>query len=181
MTPTPLNNKDLKIFENLWILYPEKSGKDFLLKSPIRIRNIVKNKYDIEKAIINYIKYVKTLPIKKQIYSSGKRFFTQTYKNYLLTFEEKEKQKKENSILAEISQQQKIYDKQKYYDYIAKSEIWKTIKRLKLEVDNYKCSYCNSIHNLQIHHKTYKNLYNESLNDLITLCDKCHKKEHGII
>lgn len=47
--------------------------------------------------------------------------------------------------------------------------------KLALERDNYRCVACGSYENLCIHHL---NEYSNELCDLITLCRKCHSKEH---
>ncbi|MGL5752631.1 MAG: HNH endonuclease [Paraclostridium sp.] len=68
-----------------------------------------------------------------------------------------------------------------YREYL-KSNEWKEIKNLVLKRDGNKCIKCGSSNNLQIHHTTYVNIFNESenLDDLITLCSKCHMEEHNI-
>jgi 5-methylcytosine-specific restriction endonuclease McrA len=71
-------------------------------------------------------------------------------------------------------------DKRKiYYDYLKSSE-WNNVRNLILERDEHKCIRCKSTYNLQAHHTTYQNIFNESkhLEDLVTLCFDCHKKEH---
>jgi 5-methylcytosine-specific restriction endonuclease McrA len=47
--------------------------------------------------------------------------------------------------------------------------------------DGYKCHKCGNEKNIQCHHLTYENLFHEEkhLDDLITLCKKCHKKIHN--
>lgn len=67
----------------------------------------------------------------------------------------------------------------KYNDYI-KSNEWKEKCEKILARDNHQCKKCGSKVDLSVHHKTYKNLFNEKEEDLETLCDKCHKEEHGI-
>ncbi|MGL5713601.1 MAG: HNH endonuclease [Paraclostridium sp.] len=69
----------------------------------------------------------------------------------------------------------------KYKEYL-KSDEWKRIKKLVLERDNNKCILCDSEDNLHIHHKTYQNIFKEidHMDDLITLCSKCHTKEHKL-
>ncbi len=65
-----------------------------------------------------------------------------------------------------------------------KSEDWKSLRKKILFRDNYKCSLCpNSIplSQLNIHHITYKNLFNENTEDLKTLCDTCHTNLHDTI
>lgn len=68
-----------------------------------------------------------------------------------------------------------------YREYL-KSNEWKEIKSLVLKRDGNKCIKCGSSNSLQIHHTTYVNIFNEveNLDDLITLCSKCHMEEHNI-
>lgn len=44
-----------------------------------------------------------------------------------------------------------------------------------LKRDNNKCILCGSIKHLIVHHKNYDN---QNLDNLITLCSKCHRKVH---
>jgi cytochrome c len=37
----------------------------------------------------------------------------------------------------------------------------------------------NENNRLEIHHKTYKNIFNEKMEDLELLCHSCHQQEHG--
>ena len=69
--------------------------------------------------------------------------------------------------------------KQQYHDYL-QSEQWKTIARKKREEADNRCQLCNngSI-TLHVHHRTYDNIYHEKMNDLIVLCENCHKKFHN--
>ena len=65
------------------------------------------------------------------------------------------------------------------YKKYLRSPQW-AIKREKvLRRDGYKCTQCGSKRSLQVHHKTYARIYKEKLEDLVTLCKKCHKKVHG--
>lgn len=70
----------------------------------------------------------------------------------------------------------------KYKEYL-NSDQWKEIRDKVLHRDGNKCIKCGSSKNLQVHHNTYDNIYNEAenLDDLITLCSKCHMKEHDMI
>ena len=43
-----------------------------------------------------------------------------------------------------------------------------------------KCYACGATQNLQVHHKTYKRIGNERMNDLLLLCGDCHKETHDI-
>lgn len=70
----------------------------------------------------------------------------------------------------------------KYKEYLL-SEKWKQIKEIILKRDNFKCTQCEAEDQLHIHHLTYQHIYNEleHLEDLTTLCEMCHKKQHKII
>lgn len=45
------------------------------------------------------------------------------------------------------------------------------------ERDDYSCQVCGSFEDLRVHHKD-KNPLNNKMENLITLCDACHKKLH---
>lgn len=66
-----------------------------------------------------------------------------------------------------------------YQEYLL-SEFWEQKRKWILECFENKCSKCSSTKNLQVHHLNYNNIGNEGGNDVIILCRKCHKKEHGI-
>lgn len=69
----------------------------------------------------------------------------------------------------------------KYNEYIRSNE-WKEKCEKILARDNHECQHCHAhTPDLSVHHKTYENLFNEKDEDLITLCDNCHKKEHGYV
>ena len=63
-----------------------------------------------------------------------------------------------------------------YTEYL-KSNHWKA-KRHELINDDSVCHQCGCKGILQLHHLSYKRLGNESIKDLIPLCDKCHKEAH---
>lgn len=71
-------------------------------------------------------------------------------------------------------------DKSKRYRAYLLSKEWKEIREIILERDGYRCSKCGSERNLEIHHLNYKHIFFEKFfqEDLITLCEKCHKKIH---
>jgi len=58
---------------------------------------------------------------------------------------------------------------------------WKEVKsRTNKSKFKKECYCCNEKEKLQLHHKTYKRVGNEKLNDLIWLCQKCHSESHKI-
>jgi hypothetical protein len=68
---------------------------------------------------------------------------------------------------------------EKYYQEYLKTEQWKAVKRIALDIAGDKCQLCSSSDGeLNVHHNSYKNLKKETMKDLIVLCDKCHTKHH---
>lgn len=45
-------------------------------------------------------------------------------------------------------------------------------------IDKSKCIFCNSKNNIQVHHKDF-NVFNNNIENLITLCKKCHGNIHN--
>ncbi len=66
----------------------------------------------------------------------------------------------------------------KYHKKYLQSQEWSKLKTQALSRANYKCQLCNARNELHIHHRTYNNIGNEDLDDLIVLCRKCHEKFH---
>lgn len=58
---------------------------------------------------------------------------------------------------------------------------WKQLKNERLATDNYCCAYCGEDENVICHHKTYENSPNEKLDDVISLCKRCHLLEHQFL
>lgn len=57
------------------------------------------------------------------------------------------------------------------------SEHWKGLRKMKLKI-NPRCEICGVKRKLDVHHLRYKNIYDVLVEDLQTLCRKCHKKHH---
>lgn len=76
--------------------------------------------------------------------------------------------------------------KQLSYSDFLKTPYWKAIADETKRMAGYKCKLCGKSENLSTHHRTYdihgkEHIYNVMKNDLIVLCDNCHKKFHDII
>lgn len=69
------------------------------------------------------------------------------------------------------------------YEKFLKSEYWLGVRQEVLKRDEFKCQCCDAKESLQVHHLTYENYgkEHEHLEDLITLCDDCHKKQHSLV
>jgi len=72
----------------------------------------------------------------------------------------------------------KFYNNSKYRKYLQTKE-WKLISNECKRLANHKCNRCGATDNLQAHHKSYENVFNELQSDLECLCKACHEKEHG--
>ena len=70
--------------------------------------------------------------------------------------------------------------RQEEYRRYLKSDHWKETRSIALQKANYTCKDCGSKSNLQVHHLTYARRGHERQSDLVVVCDKCHKKRHGI-
>jgi hypothetical protein len=71
---------------------------------------------------------------------------------------------------------------QKYNDYL-KTDYWKAVSDAVKKRDGYRCRICNSQHDLSAHHRTYDHRGREMdfLDDLTTLCRRCHGIFHGTL
>jgi 5-methylcytosine-specific restriction endonuclease McrA len=74
-----------------------------------------------------------------------------------------------------------LTNKRDYYrqEYL-KSEHWTRLKGEKL-ARNPHCERCPSTLMLDVHHSRYRNLYDVTVADLLTLCRRCHDYEHARI
>ncbi|SEQ08941.1 HNH endonuclease [Flavobacterium urocaniciphilum] len=61
-----------------------------------------------------------------------------------------------------------------YNEYL-KSETWQFKRKSVLKRDNFICQSCLANKATQIHHLTYKHVFNEPLFDLISVCFRCHE------
>lgn len=64
------------------------------------------------------------------------------------------------------------------YQSYMHSPQWKRKRRKAFAFYGNKCNCCGSTESLQVHHKTYDNLYREPLTDLEILCSGCHRNLH---
>lgn len=68
-----------------------------------------------------------------------------------------------------------------YYAYL-NDPVWKAVRVKRLKLDGFKCEKCGSTEVLQVHHRTYQNWGGqEKMEDLITLCKKCHMLLHKLL
>lgn len=67
--------------------------------------------------------------------------------------------------------------KNEYYDYL-KSQPWRDKRKLALQFYGNNCCLCGSRHDLQVHHRHYRTIFHENMEDLILLCESCHRMFH---
>ncbi len=66
-------------------------------------------------------------------------------------------------------------------DYMALSPKWKELREERLKLDNQRCVQCGAAYPINVHHRRYPSVWGtEKLEDLVTLCDSCHRKVHNI-
>lgn len=58
------------------------------------------------------------------------------------------------------------------------SDAWRAMCQRIKDRDGHECRVCGNMQELEVHHMTYANLYNEPLHHLITLCHSCHHAIH---
>ena len=69
--------------------------------------------------------------------------------------------------------------RQKRPRLILKQEEYKALKTVVLNRDGWKCQGCGSAENLQVHHLSHRSrLGSDKLENLMTLCASCHRREH---
>jgi ATP-dependent DNA helicase RecQ len=57
---------------------------------------------------------------------------------------------------------------------------YENLRQLVLRRDGWRCQSCGAMSNLEVHHQNYRSHSGEDSEDnLITLCDRCHKAVHG--
>jgi 5-methylcytosine-specific restriction endonuclease McrA len=66
-----------------------------------------------------------------------------------------------------------------YFDYL-RSPHWRETRFKVLKKSGFKCGRCGSRGKLNVHHLTYLRFGRERISDLEVLCERCHRKVHGI-
>ncbi|MCT3845067.1 HNH endonuclease [Elizabethkingia anophelis] len=65
----------------------------------------------------------------------------------------------------------------KYHRYLESPE-WKAKRKIVFERDENICQECKKKPAFHVHHLTYQNIFNEKLEDLISVCTQCHSMIH---
>ena len=90
------------------------------------------------------------------------------------------KKPKVKTVKRKPKESKELTPKQRYKAFL-KTDYWKAVRVKVFLRDSKTCQRCGSKKKLEAHHLTYKHHRNEMkhLEDLITLCRDCHKKEHN--
>ena len=67
--------------------------------------------------------------------------------------------------------------RERYRRYLH-SEAWKTKRKTVLQAAGFRCRRCGAPAT-EVHHETYKRIYNERMSDLTALCSACHQVVHS--
>lgn len=65
----------------------------------------------------------------------------------------------------------------RYANYLLSPE-WREKRRMVLERDKWTCCGCGKAKATQVHHLTYRDIFNEFLFQLVSICDECHDRYH---
>jgi 5-methylcytosine-specific restriction endonuclease McrA len=81
---------------------------------------------------------------------------------------------------ADIARMQESEERRRQYHEYLQSPEWRELRERVLERDNHLCQGCLLANAAVVHHLTYDNIMAEFLFELISLCDRCHDRIHGV-
>lgn len=91
---------------------------------------------------------------------------------------ERRRQQREARTEARIAEGRQAGQSSAYLRRIHSAE-WKVFRMTIMAQRGAKCEQCPSVRNIQLHHMTYERLGNELPQDVMLLCDDCHRGIHG--
>lgn len=107
------------------------------------------------------------------------------------TQKKKERREIKNKLIGSVKRKAKEisyenHQPQPYsrYEEQLKDERWNYFRMFIFNVRGRKCEVCGSTKNLQIHHTRYLKYckaWEYTCNDVMVLCDTCHKRAHGLL
>jgi 5-methylcytosine-specific restriction endonuclease McrA len=60
------------------------------------------------------------------------------------------------------------------------TDAYEELRKRALQRDHWRCQFCGSMRNLEVHHQQYRSQSGEdSEENLITLCTTCHSSAHN--
>ena len=70
-------------------------------------------------------------------------------------------------------------DWETWYPKYLQSSVWQAKRERVLRRDKHTCQTCRQ-QATEVHHQTYQNVGNESLTELVSLCQRCHRRIHKV-
>ena len=73
-------------------------------------------------------------------------------------------------------------DRDLYFTYIDKSPNWRFKRETRFNIDKGICQSCGKtiyLNSFHCHHLNYASLFNEDMEDLVSLCYSCHQEKHN--
>ena len=70
-------------------------------------------------------------------------------------------------------------ERQLAYAEFLKSDFWQQLRAKQLK-HSPACERCQCTTSLQVHHTVYREWYSTQIDDLETLCRRCHLRHHGL-
>jgi len=67
-----------------------------------------------------------------------------------------------------------------YNEYL-ETKHWKRVAKAVRKAYGNRCQLCHSDSRLNVHHNNYECKWNETLRDVLLLCQDCHRTHHGIL
>ena len=146
-------------------------GQDFIVTIEYRQDNLIR----LYHQCINCGGAFKTKPLAQKQFSKHIRseFSQSRFENWDVCRDEESNRLRE-SVRSNNFETSHFY---KYQEYL-RSKQWKEKRALVMVRDNNTCQHCRKAIAEEVHHLTYVNLFNEPLDDLISLCSVCHSKVH---
>lgn len=65
------------------------------------------------------------------------------------------------------------------YNKYLHSASWRKFRQTIIDLRGRECQLCQSKHNIQVHHMTYKRVGNEDIRDVLVVCEDCHVFIHS--
>lgn len=95
----------------------------------------------------------------------------------LRTCETWQRRLREQALERQRAEEERLAKMTPYERYL-QSEEWEVLRQKVFDRDRRRCRRCGERKSLHCHHLHYENLYDEPLEDLVTMCKDCHKEVH---
>jgi hypothetical protein len=113
--------------------------------------------------------------------AASKRYFKRHKTLKTARREIKQDKKKAQQITNCLKTETNPEVRQLLYKSYLKTDHWKRISSLRRKIDGDKCTICGSKRALNVHHYSYSRVAQSGeLDDIATVCKKCHEKLHKI-